>query len=155
MPEVRNHTFDELVIGQQAESTRTVTMEDIRLFAAASGDHNPLHLDPAYAASTRFGGCIAHGMFSGGLISAVLAMQMPGPGTIYLGQSLTFRLPVKVGDTLTVRLTVADKQPRRRQVTLDCLVLNQDGKTVVTGTAEVIAPAERETVTVADPGKGG
>lgn len=155
MPEVRNHTFDELVIGQQAESTRTVTMEDIRLFAAASGDHNPLHLDPAYAASTRFGGCIAHGMFSGGLISAVLAMQMPGPGTIYLGQSLTFRLPVKVGDTLTVRLTVADKQPRRRQVTLDCLVLNQDGKTVVTGTAEVIAPAERETVTVADPGKRG
>jgi len=151
MPEVRNHTFDELVIGQQAESTRTVTMEDIHLFAAASGDHNPLHLDPAYAASTRFGGCIAHGMFSGGLISAVLAMQMPGPGTVYLGQSLAFRLPVKVGDTLTVQLTVADKQPRRRQVTLDCLVFNQDGKTVVTGTAEVIAPADRETVTITPP----
>lgn len=155
MPEVRNHTFDELVIGQQAESTHTVTMEDIRLFAAASGDHNPLHLDPVYAASTRFGGCIAHGMFSGGLISAVLAMQMPGPGTIYLGQSLAFRLPVKVGDTLTVQLTVADKQPRRRQVTLDCLVLNQDGKTVVTGTAEVIAPAEREIVTTAAPAPTG
>lgn len=149
MPEVRNHTFDELSIGQRAERTRTVTMEDVRLFAAASGDHNPLHLDPAYAASTRFGGCIAHGMFSGGLISAVLAMQMPGPGTIYLGQSLAFRLPVKIGDTLTVQLTVADKQPRRRQVTLDCLVSNQHGKTVVTGTAEVIAPAERETVTMA------
>lgn len=149
MPEVRNHTFDELSIGQRAERTRTVTVEDVRLFAAASGDHNPLHLDPAYAASTRFGGCIAHGMFSGGLISAVLAMQMPGPGTIYLGQSLAFRLPVKIGDTLTVQLTVADKQPRRRQVTLDCLVSNQHGKTVVTGTAEVIAPAERETVTMA------
>lgn len=149
MPEVRNHTFDELSIGQRAESSRTVTMEDVRLFAAASGDHNPLHLDPAYAASTRFGGCIAHGMFSGGLISAVLAMQMPGPGTIYLGQSLTFRLPVKIGDTLTVQLTVADKEPRRRHVTLDCLVLNQHGKKVVTGTAEVIAPAERETVTIA------
>ncbi|MFO7553539.1 MAG: MaoC/PaaZ C-terminal domain-containing protein [Haliea sp.] len=149
MPEVRNHTFDELSIGQRAESSRTVTMEDVRLFAAASGDHNPLHLDPAYAASTRFGGCIAHGMFSGGLISAVLAMQMPGPGTIYLGQSLAFRLPVKIGDTLTVQLTVADKEPRRRQVTLDCLVLNQHGKKVVTGTAEVIAPAERETVTIA------
>ncbi|MEQ8803712.1 MaoC/PaaZ C-terminal domain-containing protein [Haliea sp.] len=149
MPEVRNHTFDELSIGQRAESSRTVTMEDVRLFAAASGDHNPLHLDPAYAASTRFGGCIAHGMFSGGLISAVLAMQMPGPGTIYLGQSLAFRLPVKIGDTLTVQLTVANKEPRRRQVTLDCLVLNQHGKKVVTGTAEVIAPAERETVTIA------
>ncbi|MFU8763340.1 MAG: MaoC/PaaZ C-terminal domain-containing protein [Haliea sp.] len=155
MPEVSNHTFDELVIGQRAESSRTVTMEDIRLFAAASGDHNPLHLDPDYAATTRFGGCIAHGMFSGGLISAVLAMQMPGPGTIYLGQSLAFRLPVKVGDTLTVQLTVADKQARRRQVTLDCLVLNQDGKTVVTGTAEVIAPAERETLTITTPGVSG
>lgn len=149
MPEVRNHTFDELSIGQRAESSRTVTMEDVRLFAAASGDHNPLHLDPVYAAGTRFGGCIAHGMFSGGLISAVLAMQMPGPGTIYLGQSLAFRLPVKIGDTLTVQVTVADKEPRRRQVTLDCLVLNQHGKKVVTGTAEVIAPAERETVTIA------
>lgn len=151
MPELRNHTFDELTIGQQAASTRTVTMEDIRLFAAASGDYNPLHLDPAYAAGTRFGGCIAHGMFSGGLISAVLAMQMPGPGTIYLGQSLAFRLPVKVGDTLTVQVTVADKQPRRRQVTLDCLIVNQDGKTVVTGTADVIAPAERETLTITTP----
>lgn len=151
MPELRNHTFDELAIGQQAQSTRSVTMEDIRLFAAASGDYNPLHLDPAYAAGTRFGACIAHGMFSGGLISAVLAMHMPGPGTIYLGQSLSFRLPVKVGDTLTVQLTVADKQPRRRQVTLDCLVLNQDGKTVVTGTADVIAPAERETITISPP----
>lgn len=155
MPEVSNHTFDELLIGQQAESTRTVTMDDIRLFAAASGDHNPLHLDPAYAASTRFGGCIAHGMFSGGLISAVLAMQLPGPGTIYLSQSLAFRLPVQVGDTLTVQLSVADKQPRRRQVTLDCRVLNQHGKTVVTGTAEVIAPAERETVTITAPAVAG
>ncbi len=154
MPEVRNHTFDELTIGQQAESTRTVTMEDIRLFAAASGDHNPLHLDPAYAAGTPFGECIAHGMFSGGLISAALAMQLPGPGTIYLGQSLAFRLPVKIGDTLTVQLTVTDKQPRRRQVTLDCLVLNQHGKKVVTGSAEVMAPAERETVTIETPKPG-
>lgn len=155
MPEVSNHTFDELTIGQRAESTRTVTMADIRLFAAASGDHNPLHLDPAYAATTRFGGCIAHGMFTGALVSAALAMQMPGPGTVYLGQSLAFRLPVKVGDTLTVQLTVADKQPRRRQVTLDCLVLNQHGKTVVTGTAEVIAPAEKQTLTVAPLGAPG
>ncbi len=151
MPEVRNHTFDELAIGQRAESTRTVTMEDIRLFAAASGDHNPLHLDPDYAAGTQFGECIAHGMFTGGLISAALAMQLPGPGTIYLSQSLAFRLPVKIGDTLTVQLTVTDKQPRRRQVTLDCLVLNQHGKKVVTGSAEVIAPALPETLTITAP----
>jgi 3-hydroxybutyryl-CoA dehydratase len=151
MPEIHNYTFDELSIGQQARRSHTVTMADLHRFAAASGDHNPLHLDPVYAASTPFGGCIAHGMFGGGLISAALAMQLPGPGTVYLSQSLSFRQPVRVGDTLSVELTVSALEPRRRRVTLDCLVLNQEGRKVVTGSAEVIAPAERETVTLVSP----
>jgi acyl dehydratase len=148
MPQIHNHTFDELSLGQQAQRRHTVTLQDLRRFAAASGDYNPLHLDPDYAATTPFGGCIAHGMFSGGLISAALAMQLPGPGTVYLGQSLSFRQPVRVGDTLTVELTVIALEPRRRRVTLDCTVVNQEGRKVVTGSAEVIAPAERQSVTV-------
>tara|TARA_R110000772_G_scaffold163459_3_gene274817 strand:+ start:53046 stop:53549 length:504 start_codon:yes stop_codon:yes gene_type:complete len=148
MPRIQNHTFDELSIGQQVERSHTVTLGDLQRFADASGDYNPLHTDPQYAASTSFGGCIAHGMFSGGLISATLAMQLPGPGTVYLSQSLSFRQPVRVGDTLTVTLTVSALEPRRQRVTLDCTVVNQAGRKVVTGSAEVIAPAERETVTV-------
>lgn len=150
MATVRNHTFDEISIGQTATATRAVSQRDIQLFAAASGDRNPLHLDPDYAAGTVFGECIAHGMFTGALISAALAMQLPGPGTVYLGQSLKFRLPVKAGDHLTVTLEVTAKEPRRRQVTLDCRVSNQAGKLVASGTAEVMAPALRETVTLPD-----
>jgi acyl dehydratase len=151
MPIISNHTFDEITLGQTASSTRVVSAEDVRLFAAASGDFNPLHLDPVYAAGTVFGECIAHGMFTGGLISAALAMQLPGPGTVYLGQELKFLLPVKIGDTLTVELEVIDKKSRRRLVELDCRVTNQHGKKVVAGTARVMAPAQRETVTVTLP----
>lgn len=152
MTTVHNHTFDEISLGQTATTTREVSHRDIQLFAAASGDLNPLHLDPEYAAGTVFGECIAHGMFTGALISAALAMQLPGPGTVYLGQSLKFRLPVKVGDKLTITLKVTAKEARRRQVTLDCRVSNQAGKLVASGTAEVMAPATRETVTLPELG---
>lgn len=111
-----------------------------------SGDVNPVHLDPAFAATTPFGECIAHGMLSGAIISAALAMALPGPGTIYLGQSLRFSLPVKAGDTLTARLEVIGKNDKRRVVTLDCKVYNQHGKLVVSGSADVMAPAEKMTV---------
>lgn len=151
MPVISNHTFDEISLGQTACSTRIVSEEDIRLFAAASGDFNPLHLDPVYAAGTVFGERIAHGMFTGGLISAALAMQLPGPGTVYLGQELTFLLPVKIGDTLTVELEVTDKKARRRLLELDCRVTNQHGNKVVTGTARVMAPAQRESITLTPP----
>lgn len=146
-----NVPFDQLEIGQSAASTRVVTRQDIHLFARASGDCNPLHLDEAYAASTGFGECIAHGMFTGALISAVLASQLPGPGTVYLEQSLRFRLPVKVGDQLETRVTVVEKQPRGHRVMLDCEVVNQQGRRVAQGSATVMAPTEPMTVMPVQP----
>lgn len=151
MPPLTNTPYPDLEVGQQAHSIRLVTARDIQLFALASGDFNPLHLDPDYAAATEFGECIAHGMFTGALVSAVLANQLPGPGTIYLGQELRFRLPVRIGDTLETRVTVTGKQDRGRRVTLECEVVNQHGKRVVTGVATVMAPAEALTVNPCAP----
>ena len=100
-------------------------------------------LDEAFAAGTMFKGRIAHGMLTGGVISAALAMVLPGPGAIYLGQSLRFRKPVRIGDELTVQLRVTAKRDDRKFVTLNCEVINQDGTIVVDGTAEVMAPTEK------------
>ena len=138
-----NYTFDEISIGQTASYTKTIEESDIQLFAAVSGDVNPVHLDADFAATTQFGERIAHGRLTGAFISAALAMELPGPGTIYLGQSLSFRRPVKIGDQITVELEVTEKKEDKKFVTLECTALNQDGKTVVTGTAEVMAPAEK------------
>jgi 3-hydroxybutyryl-CoA dehydratase len=143
MTRLRNYTFDEITIGQTARYSKTVEERDIRLFAAVSGDVNPLHLDAGFAAGTRFGERIAHGMLTGALISAALAMELPGPGTIYLGQSLRFRLPVHIGDTVTVELEVTAKGGRRNTVTLSCRAVNQAGKLVASGEAEVMAPEEK------------
>jgi acyl dehydratase len=143
MPTISNTTFDEITIGQTATYSKRIETRDIQLFAALSGDVNPVHLDEAFAAGTQFEGCIAHGMLSGAIISAAIAMELPGPGTIYLGQSLRFRLPVRPDDTITVHLTVTDKTDKRRTVTLDCQVLNQHQKVVLTGTAEVMAPQDK------------
>ena len=101
------------------------------------------HMDDEYAAGTVFKGRIAHGMLTGAIISAALALELPGPGTIYLGQSLRFRLPVKVGDELTAQLEVVEKREDKKFVTLDCSVSNQHGKVVASGTAEVIAPLDK------------
>ncbi len=143
MPQISNFTYEEISLGQTATYTRTVGEREIQLFAAASGDVNPVHLDEDFAASTQFKGRIAHGMLTGAFISAALAMKLPGPGTIYLGQSLRFRLPVKIGDTITVSLEVIEKKDRRQYVTLECKATNQDGKVVASGTAEVMAPSEK------------
>ena len=143
MPQLSNFTYDELTIGQSASYSKLITAQDIQLFAVVSGDVNPLHLDPIFAATTPFKECIAHGMLSGAIISAAIAMQLPGPGTVYLGQSLRFRLPVKVGDTVTVTLEVTDKKDKHGYVSLDCKVCNQQEQLVVTGTAEVMAPKEK------------
>ena len=113
------------------------------LFAVMSGDINPAHVDPEYATSSRFREVIGHGMWSGALISTVLGTDFPGPGTIYLGQNLRFRRPVKVGDTITVKITAKEKDPKNGKVMLDTECANQDGDVVVTGTAEVIAPKEK------------
>ncbi|MFT3736373.1 MAG: MaoC/PaaZ C-terminal domain-containing protein [Rhodocyclaceae bacterium] len=146
---ITNRTYDQIAVGESATLTRTVSRADIEAFASVSGDRNPAHLDDDYARNTPFGEVIAHGMFSGALISTVLGMQLPGPGTIYLDQSLRFRRPVKVGDTLTVTLTCREKLEKRR-ITLDCEVRNQNGEIVTTGSATVIAPEQSISVELAD-----
>ncbi len=137
-----NITYDELNEGDSATFTRSLTEDELVLFAAVSGDVNPVHLDADFAAESMFKERIAHGMWSGSLISAALATVMPGPGTIYLEQSLSFRRPVKIGDTLTVKLTVVRKEPKNR-VQLLCEVSNQKDQLVVSGEAKVIAPTEK------------
>lgn len=132
-------TLDELPVGRTASRTRTVTAADIQAFADVSGDHNPVHLDEAYAAATPFKGRIAHGMLSAAWISALLAGELPGPGAIYLSQSLVFKRPVRIGDAVTVTLTVAAVDAARSRVTLATLC-TVGAKTVVEGEAVVLAP---------------
>jgi len=140
---IENRTFDEINVGDTATLDRTLTEQDITLFAVMSGDINPAHVDPEYAKSSRFREVIGHGMWSGALISTVLGTEFPGPGTIYLGQNLRFKRPVKVGDTITIKVTAKEKDPEKGKVVLDTECLNQDGEVVVSGTAEVIAPKEK------------
>jgi phosphotransacetylase/acyl dehydratase len=136
---IENRTYDELAIGDSAELVRTLRKEDVELFAVLSGDVNPAHVDEDFARSDAFHKVIAHGMWGGALISAVLGTELPGPGTIYLDQTLHFHKPVGIGDTITVRVTVREKQPENR-VALDCRCLNQAGEIVVEGEALVLAP---------------
>ena len=140
---VENFTYDELTIGRSARMLRTLTVADIQAFAAVSGDTNPAHLDAEYAADTLFHGVIAHGMWGGSLISAVLGTQFPGAGTIYLEQVLHFTKPVRVGDTLEVTVTVASRDDTKKSVELDCLLVNQKGERVLWGTARVLAPTKK------------
>lgn len=130
-----------LEIGITAQRTQVITDEAIRAFAQASGDTNPVHLDDAYAATTPFGRRIAHGMLSAGIISAVLGNDLPGPGTIYLGQELKFKAPVYVGDTLTATVELVKYREDKRIATFRTTCTNQDGVVVVEGEAVVIAPA--------------
>lgn len=140
---IRNRTFDELHIGDAAELCCVLTQRDIGLFAVVSGDVNPAHLDPEFAERSRFHGVIGHGMWGGALISAVLGTRLPGPGTIYLGQELRFKRPVRPGDAITARVTVRELRADKGVAVLDCECMNQFGETVITGTAEVLAPCER------------
>jgi len=150
METITNKTYDELSVGDSAERTHLVTEQELQLFAVVSGDRNPLHLDEEFAAQTPFKGRIAHGMLSGALISAALAMEIPGPGTVYLGQDLSFKRPVHLGDNLTIKLTVKEKKDRKNIMIMDCLITNQDGKPVVTGDATIMAPAESVTIHLPD-----
>jgi phosphotransacetylase/acyl dehydratase len=140
---IENRTFDELNIGDTAELTRTLKHDDIELFAIMSGDVNPAHVDEDFAKSDMFHRVIAHGMWGGALISAVLGTELPGPGTIYLNQNFSFRAPVGLGDTVTIRVTVASKSAQHHHVTLDCICINQSGDTVIEGQALVIAPTKK------------
>ena len=140
---IENVTFDELQIGAEAHVRRTLYPDDILLFAHVSGDVNPAHLDPEFAAQGDFHEIIAHGMWGGSLISAVLGTRLPGPGTIYLGQSLRFRRPVRLGDELTVSVRCIAKDPAKRRATFDCRITDRLGRDVITGEAEVVVPAAK------------
>ncbi len=140
---IENRPFDEIAVGDSAELVRTLTEEDITAFAVVSGDVNPAHVDAEFARSDIFHKVIAHGMWGAALISNVLGTQLPGPGTIYLDQSLKFLRPVGVGDTLTVRVTVVERDAARKRLTLDCLCSTGDGAPAISGQARVIAPTEK------------
>ena len=146
MRKLENIPFEELKVGDTDSLTRTLTEEDLVLFAKVSGDTNPVHLDEEYAKTTQFEGRIAHGMWTSSLISCALATKLPGPGGIYLGQEVKFMRPVKVGDTVTVQLEVTAINERRKRATVSTNVVNQDGKTVVKGTAEIMPAADKVVV---------
>ncbi|MCO6045238.1 bifunctional enoyl-CoA hydratase/phosphate acetyltransferase [Aeoliella sp. ICT_H6.2] len=138
--ELVNVTFDELKIGQSASLTRTLTRQDIQLFAILSGDVNPAHLDESFAEDSIFRGVVGHGMWTGSLISALLGTALPGPGTIYLNEELAFKKPVRPGETIRVEVSVKEKHPEKHIVLFESRCTNALGETVATGTSTVIAP---------------
>ncbi|SFI74109.1 MaoC family dehydratase [Albimonas pacifica] len=134
--------IEEMEIGMSRYVLKTITDLDIELFAQVSTDRNPVHLDDAYARDTIFAGRIAHGMLTASLISAVIGEQLPGHGTVYMGQSLKFLAPVRPGDTVEARVTVADIIHAKRRVALDCECRVGD-KVVLKGEALVLAPSSK------------
>ena len=130
-----------LEVGDAATLSKTITDADVRAFAELTGDHNPVHLDDEYAAGTRFGRRVAHGMLAASLISAALANELPGRGTVYLSQQLQFTAPVFPGDTVTARVAVTKVREDKPVVTLETVCTNQSGETVVRGEAVVLLAA--------------
>jgi 3-hydroxybutyryl-CoA dehydratase len=137
---MKGYTINELTVGQKAEFAKTVTETDVYLFAGVTGDVNPAHVNEEYAKTTLFKTRIAHGMLSAGFISAVLGMQLPGPGTIYLKQDLQFVAPVRIGDTITAVAEVKEIIPEKNRAVLTTTARNQDGTVVVKGEALVMPP---------------
>ncbi len=140
---IENRTYEEMAVGDSATLEKRLTMDDIKLFAVMSGDVNPAHVDEEFARSSRFHELIAHGMWGGALISTVLGTQLPGPGTIYLGQTLRFRGPVTLGDQVRVTVTVREKLDEKRHIVFACECRNQDEALVLDGEARVLAPSEK------------
>jgi 3-hydroxybutyryl-CoA dehydratase len=136
------HYFEDLSIGMRETLMKTVMNEDVIGFANLSGDHNPIHLSEHFARKTRFGERIAHGLYTASLISAVLGMYLPGPGAVYLSQTLNFRGPVRIGDVVTISVEVAELVPEGRRVLLRCECL-VDNKVVLDGEARVSVPTRR------------
>lgn len=135
---VKDIPFSEIKIGDKASITKTVTENDLNLFAQITGDVNPVHLDEEYAKKTVFKTRIAHGMLTASFISAVLGTTLPGANTIYLSQELVFKAPVKIGETVTATVEVLEKVDRKRWLTFKTTVVNQDGVVVVDGKATVM-----------------
>lgn len=143
MTAANGYYIEELSTGMEAVFAKVISDEDITAFAGVSGDTNPVHLNDVYASKTRFGGRIAHGMLSASLISAVIGTRLPGPGAIYMSQSLKFRAPVKPGDEVTARVVIAAIDDRRRRVTLTCTAHVGD-VLVIDGEAMVMVPSKAE-----------
>ena len=132
--------FEDLAIGQSASLMRTVMVGDVDLFAEVSGDTNPIHLCDRFAADTRYGQRIAHGMFTASLVSALLGTRLPGPGAVYLSQSVQFLAPVKIGDVVTARVEIVELVEARRRARLFCECV-ADGRAVLEGEAWVAVPS--------------
>lgn len=137
MPEETRDQAPLPLLGSRATRTRTITEEDVQRFAEVSGDYNPIHLDASYAARSPFGERIAHGSLIAALISAILGTDLPGPGSIYLGQTLKFSAPVHIGDTITVSVEVTALREEKRLVTLRTDCFNQEGTPVISGEATI------------------
>jgi len=135
---VRDVSFAEINIGDKASMTKTVSEHDVYTFAGVSGDFNPVHIDAEFAKTTMFKERIAHGMLSAGFISAVLGTSLPGRNTIYLGQELAFKAPVKIGDTVTATVEAIEKIPEKNRIIFRTTVTNQDGTVVIDGKATVL-----------------
>lgn len=136
-------TIDQLEIGQSARFTKTVSESDVYLYAGVTGDFNPAHIDETYASQTAFKTRIAHGMLLGGFISNVIGNQLPGPGSIYIQQNLTFKAPVVIGDTITATAEVIEIISERKRVRLSTICTNQDGTVVLDGEALISPPRPR------------
>jgi 3-hydroxybutyryl-CoA dehydratase len=137
---MKGKTISELKVGDAAEFSKTVSEADVYLYAGVSGDFNPAHLNEAYAQNTFFKTRIAHGMLTAGFISAVLGMQLPGPGAIYMRQELSFKAPVRFGDTITARAEVIEINTEKNRVRLKTTCVNQEGTLVLDGEALVSPP---------------
>ncbi len=137
-------TIDELRVGDAASFSKTVSESDVYLFAGVTGDFNPAHIDEAYAEKTFFKTRIAHGVLAAGFVSAVLGTRLPGPGTIYLRQSLNFRAPVAIGDTITATVEVIEILKEKKRVRLSTVCVNQEGTVVLDGEAVVSPPKPRK-----------
>jgi 3-hydroxybutyryl-CoA dehydratase len=133
-------TAAQLSVGQKAGFAKTISESDVYLFAGITGDFNPAHVNEQYARATHFGGRIAHGMLAAGLISAVAANRLPGPGTIYISQELKFLAPVRIGDTITAQVEVLEVDREANRATLRTTAVNQEGTTVLDGRGVVSPP---------------
>ena len=141
MNEAGGYFIEELSVGMSAEFAKTVTEADLLLFGAATGDTQPVHFNEEYAATTLFKGRIAHGMLSAGIISACAGMKLPGPGTIYVSQTLKFKAPVRIGDTVHARITVKEILLAKKRVVTDT-VCTVGGRVVLEGEAVFMVPAQ-------------
>jgi 3-hydroxybutyryl-CoA dehydratase len=142
MNSLGGYNIEDLQVGMTASLAKTVTEADIAMFAGVSMDVNPIHLNEEFAKTTQFGGRIAHGMLSAGFISAVLANKLPGPGTVYMGQTVKFRAPVRIGDTVTATVTVKEVLVDKRRCVLDA-VCSVKGKDIITGESVMYCTTEK------------